>query len=534
LLSYLAVAVLLVGYGPLCWAPVEPGGDKKDQESIAVHPSPPKTAYELGDTQFVISATNPKADAKAAVNSSTFAAFKSRTLTAFLPEDEDAAAREKFRLRDTPRDVHDEPKFNLIIGASRDGKYLYLAQGPHKFWVTPSPTGNWTVSAVLARVGDAGPATGNGSFGRLGDHPPPEVRAGGESTIENNEIPAIALTDSIFGKKLSKHDATVAKFFQKSGPAVVFDDTVLNLETLPSEMQSGEATFLSRNPPPPVYDGASRSQFEKPSSRKPRSGSRMTIQEFNLQEDWNPVHRDWYARMLGCCFYDRIPPDGFFINWLEKRPFDKKNVHLINFRENENVENSIRDLATDAGKSSVWNPRLFAKNPMAALQKIFSAARGQTAVVVGHVDENRVFVSDGDYGKVRFKVSIDELMAMASQEKVRLVLLGCQTAGAEGGSQGRHVLTLTDIDERLVIQQLSKALNGAKNWADFFSNLAAPNMPLVASGSDFDYSSDSLYIEHEIKIFKLVSAAKKHGQATYRHIATLWLRLCVLTSACEG
>lgn len=291
---------------------------------------------------------------------------------------------------------------------------------------------------------------------------------------------------------------------------IIFDEALLlDSFSAPAEFErSEELTFASKDPPPEAYQAKHFGSGDK--SKK------------------------WFARMQGCCLYTGIPPGEATLKRLKETPFHKKEIHVINLFDNSGVTEGFKRIASKIGMYSISAPKDLGGDGLARLKRIFVQAKGQSIVIVGHVEGSKsdTFVTTDSENRELFRFKISELEVIADQTDVNLLLLGCSTEAALSDGSGARVSTLTPIDALRVVEQFTASLGSASNWAELLTNLSAPDLPLVASSGLLKrpFIPFGKGVEGEVEIYRAVEEDRE--KMPWR-IGTIWFRFrCALFRIC--
>ncbi|OYD77432.1 UNVERIFIED_ORG: hypothetical protein BDU10_2535 [Burkholderia sp. CF145] len=323
---------------------------------------------------------------------------------------------------------------NYVVRASADGRYLFLATLGEFFQVEPITDGSIPTFFAM-RV------------------PPSDwsiTEALGKIDL------GVGL---VYEMPIAQKTATLK---DRLRIATTFDERMLTMNNPPRELRdAADITVASEKPPPEMF-----------------KAKRFTV------DDNKPT---WYARIKGCCVYSGRPPGASFIEQLEKTPFDRGKVHVLNLYDNSGVINRLKTVDAEMGRRSVLEPTAFNSGPRTKIARMFSRSRGDVFAIIGHVvhtESEDFFVTRDARNHEIFRMPIPYLEGLAQRAGVNLLLLGCQTAPRLAQAGAPHTGTPVDIDAQRVAEQLSTAISRASDWGNFLEILSAQDLPLIV-GKEF-------------------------------------------------
>lgn len=215
----------------------------------------------------------------------------------------------------------------------------------------------------------------------------------------------------------------------------------------------------------------------------------------------------------GCCLRGRPPgKKAIILQKLQQRKFDASNFMFLPLLGASGTHNAIRErmptLKAAAGRTSIpnqeWNARL---------DQALNAARGQSLIVMSHMEGNKLSVRSPD--GPAFEILLTTLRDRAREMNVDLILLGCDTAAyIKDASQdlGIH----GTIDSITVAERLEKAVQSSTNVADLAQKMATDDIQIVvydekgghgyAGASGFARVRNSNFFA---RVFRLLSLRKE-------------------------
>lgn len=186
------------------------------------------------------------------------------------------------------------------------------------------------------------------------------------------------------------------------------------------------------------------------------------------------------SKVRGCCLWGR-PPHRVeeFSTALSKRSINTTSVKVVSL---------FIDSATDAAlKSSslLRSSRLGGPNNIlkseSDVAKIFAQAKGSTVVLLGHVEGSDYVVRTGN-NAIQLQVPIERMRAIARENQVSLIDIGCNTAKAiQSEAFGLGVMTKYGSVE--AVKSIEKALNSSKNLEEFLTNISSEGLKIVIEPS---------------------------------------------------
>lgn len=377
------------------------------------------------------------------------------------------------------------PGRKFFVSPSSDGKYIYVALSGlimtrdamvwSLFAVLDMPKTEWSVTNEIANGFSATPVQSMG-FKSAPRGP----------TVLNSSSTSDVLRDS----QISAN--------------VIFDEAFLNSPNLPAEFRTRDELLLApARPPPPTYQAKRFSRENMPDK--------------------------WFARISGCCLFGGIPPDGGSLDALKRAKFNREELHVINLFDNSDVTLGFTKIANRIGGLSIADPNKLSGDGRKKMERILSKARGQSVVIVGHVEGpgNNTFVTTDSKNTEIFRISIAELESMANEFDVSLLLLGCNTEVALKDTVGPHAGTLSTVHARRVVEQLTRALDTATDWEELLTSISAPDIPVVASkqllsiGRTFTFNKARNSVKGEAEVYVEV---KRPGTTIIAHFGTVWIR----------
>ncbi|MBJ6123634.1 hypothetical protein [Sphingomonas mollis] len=180
-------------------------------------------------------------------------------------------------------------------------------------------------------------------------------------------------------------------------------------------------------------------------------------------------------RLKGCCFNGQPPGRGKdILARLRAHKFSPANTKVASFVVDSGTTNFLsrspvlKRLNVGAQGGTPWRARL---------DNALSESSGGNLVLLTHVLGSKVVVEDAT-GKTIYSIELAELQALAVAKRVKLVLLGCETAGqAEHADLSLGVLGR--YNTRAAAERIEVALRDGRDGDSFLSTLSAKGIKIV-------------------------------------------------------
>lgn len=172
---------------------------------------------------------------------------------------------------------------------------------------------------------------------------------------------------------------------------------------------------------------------------------------------------------------------NFIFSELRNQKIDFKKLKIVNLVDNSSTkkilsENFLNKILSFDFSSTETFKRTLLKN------------KGNRTVIIGHIEKGD-FVTINSEGKEVFRISLDEIEAFQKENKLELILLGCNSASEGAGSGVIGKFNSVDALKRL------KAAEETNNIEEFLDQLSSNTLHFVIDESFFKTEQDvSAYI----------------------------------------
>lgn len=219
-------------------------------------------------------------------------------------------------------------------------------------------------------------------------------------------------------------------------------------------------------------------------------------------------------RIYDCCFSGRPAGRGAAIRRnLEQHNIRQSDIALLQFQPDSKTSEVISQSAVlrDArGRASVnerssWN---------AKLRAALAASRDKTLIMLTHVHDGKVVVEAAD-GRSEFTITLEDVHKLASESRVNLVLIGCDTAAsAQSFNTVAGVVGEYRIDH--AASRLDYAIRNSKNALELLSNLSAKGLTIVTQEGSWSASGHGATYYGKVRgalkrAFRVWFLGKKNG-----------------------
>jgi hypothetical protein len=215
------------------------------------------------------------------------------------------------------------------------------------------------------------------------------------------------------------------------------------------------------------------------------------------------------SKIKGCCLYGR-PPHllGRLSEALSQRKFDAKKVKVASLFIDSGTNRAIDRSALV--KSARVNSDSSSLKSEADMRKIFQESKGNTLVLLGHV-EGADYVVRTNKNIVQLRLPISTVRAMAKENGVSLIDIGCETTKAiKSQSFGFGVMTeYISVD---AINSLETALHTSNTLGDFLENMSSEGLKIVVEPS---------FLAEQEKSVSVYSKIRSASKATWLKIAQI-------------
>ncbi len=186
------------------------------------------------------------------------------------------------------------------------------------------------------------------------------------------------------------------------------------------------------------------------------------------------------ARIKGCCLYGRPPHlTTRYAEALSRQPFNASDVKVASLFIDRATEDALR--ASKALKAARVEGDGAKLNEISQLQAIFSAAKGKTLIILGHV-EGSDYVIRNSANAERFRVPIETVRSMAKSSGVSLIDIGCETSSAiRSAALGFGVIGKYNSVDAII--SVERALHNSKNLQDMLEAMSSENLKIVIDQS---------------------------------------------------
>jgi hypothetical protein len=174
------------------------------------------------------------------------------------------------------------------------------------------------------------------------------------------------------------------------------------------------------------------------------------------------------GRALGCCFFVRPPREArAAVARLKQSELTRDNIRILSLVHDSSTEQRLA--ASDLSQFVVEHD--VDRIQIDAIRKILRRHAGRSLIVLGHVEEGSYVVRSADGRRVIFSIELSDLRAMAKEEHVQLIDVGCRT-GAELDLELTSVGVINKFNSLVALDRISAGLAKAGNFAEFFRAVA--------------------------------------------------------------
>ncbi len=182
----------------------------------------------------------------------------------------------------------------------------------------------------------------------------------------------------------------------------------------------------------------------------------------------------------GCCLHARPVGAGALAvrDGLRDIKLDQREVKIASLVSDSATMNALRSGALRTATAQM-NPGTV--RSVSDLRLLFEEQRGKQVIVIGHVEGGNFVIRDAR-GVATATLAIPELRALALQNDVLLIEVGCNTAGVvQDGVAAVGVATRFNTVD--AVQRMSRAFESSKTLADFLGSMADESVKVVVDVS---------------------------------------------------
>ncbi|MER0202940.1 MAG: hypothetical protein DU480_03590 [Nitrosomonas sp.] len=215
------------------------------------------------------------------------------------------------------------------------------------------------------------------------------------------------------------------------------------------------------------------------------------------------------SKITGCCLYGRPPNWSLkFSEELSKQSFDAKKVKFTSLFIDTATEKEIKN--SKKLKSAQVKEKTNQLKSEADLVKIFDAAKGNTLVLIGHV-EGSDYVIRTSSNVEQLRVSITKIRKLAKERDIQLIDIGCETTKAiMDESFGLGVLTKYNSVE--AVKSLERSLEKSTTFEEFLVNVSSEGLKIVLEPS---------FLTNDAKTASIYSKIREKSKEIWTKVAQI-------------
>lgn len=225
-------------------------------------------------------------------------------------------------------------------------------------------------------------------------------------------------------------------------------------------------------------DGTSSFDFSEFNNIKLAKRNDKKLEEtINYSQGWS--QQELLVQAGKCCVYMKPrAPVEIVLKKLKQKKYSKNRTKFISLIKDTSTEKAIE-------KSSLPNKNLdYSSNIAKQLESEMSSMRGETLVILGHVENNSYVVRDSS-GKEISQIPIHDLRLNAIKYNVQLIDVGCNTA-RQNSMGSSSVGVAARFNSLHAVELINSAHTTAKNYSDFIFGISSEKLPIVIESEVFE------------------------------------------------